>query len=98
MEKSCQGGADCYIRRAGVVAPYGFNYDGAEGISGNVDMNAAYKDYPAIIKAAGLNGLKPWYADAQAWVVEKGISDGTKHNTPVTRAEHWDALYKMYGK
>lgn len=29
------------------------------GISGAVDMNRAYKDYPAIIRAAGLNGLKP---------------------------------------
>jgi GH25 family lysozyme M1 (1,4-beta-N-acetylmuramidase) len=27
-----------------------------EGISGNVDLNEAYKDYPAIIRAAGLNG------------------------------------------
>lgn len=26
------------------------------GISGRVDMNEAYKDYPAIIRAAGLNG------------------------------------------
>lgn len=28
------------------------------GISGNVDMNEAYKDYPQIIKAAGLNGFQ----------------------------------------
>jgi GH25 family lysozyme M1 (1,4-beta-N-acetylmuramidase) len=28
------------------------------GIIGNVDMNEAYKDYPQIIKAAGLNGFK----------------------------------------
>lgn len=27
-----------------------------DGISGNVDLDIAYKDYPAIIKAAGLNG------------------------------------------
>lgn len=27
------------------------------GISGNVDMNKCYKDYPAIIKNAGLNGF-----------------------------------------
>ena len=77
------------------------------GIKGDVDMDAAYKDYKAIIAKAGLNGkkkdevkeeVKPWYSDALAWAVEKGISDGTKHNTPVTRAELWDALYKMYGK
>lgn len=28
-----------------------------DGISGNVDFNIFYKDYPAIIKAAGLNGF-----------------------------------------
>ena len=28
------------------------------GISGNVDMNIAYKNYPAIIKSNGLNGYK----------------------------------------
>lgn len=28
-----------------------------DGISGNVDTNEAYKDYPDIIKAAGLNGF-----------------------------------------
>ena len=27
------------------------------GITGNVDINVAYKNYPAIIKAAGLNGF-----------------------------------------
>ena len=29
------------------------------GITGNVDLNVAYKDYPAIIKAAGLMALRP---------------------------------------
>ena len=29
-----------------------------DGINGNVDMNWAYKDYPAIIKNAGLNGYE----------------------------------------
>lgn len=29
-----------------------------DGISGNVDLNIAYKDYPAIMKAKGLNGFK----------------------------------------
>ena len=27
------------------------------GITGNVDLNVAYKNYPTIIKAAGLNGF-----------------------------------------
>ncbi len=29
-----------------------------DGISGNVDLNISYKDYPEIIKKAGLNGVK----------------------------------------
>lgn len=29
-----------------------------DGISGNVDLDYAYKDYPSIIKGAGLNGFK----------------------------------------
>lgn len=28
-----------------------------DGVTGNVDLDIAYKDYPAIIKAAGLNGF-----------------------------------------
>lgn len=36
-----------------------YTSDGSvSGISGRVDMNYAYKDYPAIMKANGLNGLK----------------------------------------
>ena len=78
------------------------------GIKGDVDMDAAYKDYKAIIAKAGLNGIakaeekpkekEPWYAEAQKWVVTKGISDGTKPNTPATFAEVWDMLYRAIGK
>lgn len=73
-----------------------------EGISGNVDLNAAYKDYPALIAKAGLNhpgetGEKaeddePWYAADQAWAVEQGITDGTRPDEPATRAEVWAML------
>lgn len=45
------------------------------GISGNVDLDVAYKDYPAIIRGAGLNNLKPlspapapkWEKTAAGW-------------------------------
>ena len=40
------------------------------GISGNVDMDACYKDYPTIIQKAGLNGLAAqdgWFQDGDAW-------------------------------
>lgn len=38
---------------------YQYSWTGKiNGCNGNVDLNAAYKDYPAIIKSAGLNGYK----------------------------------------
>jgi hypothetical protein len=33
--------------------------------------------------------------DAQWWVKENGISDGTRPNEPVTRAEVWQMLYRL---
>lgn len=66
------------------------------GISGNVDTNAAYKNYPTIIKNAGLNKLNtPWYHEAQAWAIKQGISDGTKPEEPASRAEVWAMLKRM---
>lgn len=73
------------------------------GINGNVDMNAAYIDYAGIIRAAGLNNLskkeeapaKEWYADAQAWAVANGITDGTRPDEAATRAEVWAMLHRM---
>lgn len=92
-----------------------------DGIGGNVDIDAAYKDYKSIIAKVGLNGLgkttantaetEPvrsaddeaetetvWYADAQAWVMEKGISDGTKAEQAATRAEVWAMIYRAMNK
>jgi len=75
------------------------------GIVGNVDMDWAYKDYPAIIKAAGLNRLdkaeepkadEPWWAEAQRWVAETGISDADREDEPATRAQVWTMLHRMY--
>lgn len=70
------------------------------GISGNVDMNIAYRDYKSIIAKADLNNLRPklWYEDAQEWVKANGISDGTKPDEPVTRAEVWAMLYRALNK
>ena len=43
----------------GNVGIWQYTSDGSvSGINGRVDMNYAYKDYPAIMKANGLNGLK----------------------------------------
>lgn len=35
------------------------------------------------------------FAEAQKWVIEKGISDGTYPQRPVTREEVWAMLYRM---
>jgi hypothetical protein len=39
----------------------------------------------------------PWYAEAQKWVVEKGISDGTRPTETATRAEVWAMLQRLKG-
>lgn len=71
------------------------------GISGVVDSNYSYKDYPVIIRNGGKNGLVPevvkpaWYAEDMAWAMENGITDGTRPTDPATRAEIWAMLHRM---
>nr|DAG38904.1 MAG TPA: N-acetylmuramoyl-L-alanine amidase [Caudoviricetes sp.] len=36
-----------------------------------------------------------WYTDAQKWAVEKGISDGTRPEDTITRAEVWSMLMRL---
>lgn len=72
------------------------------GIAGNVDTNYVYKDYPELIRGAGLNRLspapapEPWYAEAQEWVKSQGISDGERPTEPATRAEVWAMIYRAH--
>ena len=52
-----------YVSDPGSVSlPYGmwqYSSTGSiQGIAGNVDLDVAYKDYPSIIRKAGLNGLR----------------------------------------
>lgn len=69
------------------------------GISGNVDLNAAYKDYPAIIsKMKGTTMEKTEKEKALEWVKEQGISDGTSPDSPATRSQVWVMLYRMLNK
>lgn len=63
-----------------------------KGISGSVDMNRGYVDFPKIIREAGLNGLKKesekkWYSDAWDWGIENGLTDGKNPEEPATRAQ-----------
>ena len=41
--------------------------------------------------------VSPWAKEAAAWVVENGISDGTRAKDTVTREEVWTMLYRMRG-
>ena len=78
------------------------------GISGRVDMNAAYLDYPALIAASGLNrpggqvvpGPEPAKSEnelARDWVMAADISDGENPDAPVTRQQVWTMLYRLTG-
>lgn len=75
------------------------------GINGNVDLNAAYKDYEAIITGSKPQITKPKTEEteteadrAKAWVMKKGISDGTNPKSSATREQVWMMLYRMGGK
>jgi len=65
------------------------------GINGSVDTNEAYKDYLTFLRSVGCNNLppvRPWYYEAQQWVIKNGISDGTRPDDAATRAEVWQML------
>lgn len=38
----------------------------------------------------------PWYNDAQWFVKQAGISDGTRPNDNATRAENWQMIYNLF--
>lgn len=78
------------------------------GISGRVDMDAAYLDYPALIAASGLNrpggqvvpGPEPAKSEnelARDWVMAADISDGENPDAPATRQQVWTMLYRLTG-
>ena len=66
------------------------------GIVGNVDLNAAYKDYPALIAKLRDEPTEKTEAEkAQEWVKAQGISDGKDPNKAATREQVWTMLYRM---
>lgn len=70
------------------------------GINGRVDMNAAYKDYPQIIKGGeDVDGgsYEQEAEKARQWVMERDISDGTEPQKAATRQEVWVMLYRLEG-
>jgi GH25 family lysozyme M1 (1,4-beta-N-acetylmuramidase) len=70
------------------------------GISGEVDMNKGYVDFPSVIRKAGLNGLseKKWYSDALEWGIANGITDGSNPEEPATRAQVIVMLKRYHDK
>ena len=73
------------------------------GIGGRVDMNAAYKDYPALVAAAAggetqqPGGYESEAARAREWVMREGISDGSNPAGSATREQVWVMLYRLEG-
>ena len=80
-----------------------------DGIEGRVDMNVAYKDYPALIgytptpvePTPGPEDPPMTYEEEKAaateWAKIKGISDGTRPYDPVQRVELWVMLWRLMG-
>lgn len=79
------------------------NYDGvnADSIDGverrEISVNARYIRGYGVPKYDKPATSQPWYAEAQKWVVEKGISDGTRPADAATRAEVWAMLQRLKG-
>lgn len=73
------------------------------GVQGAVDVNKVFYDYKQIIENKKLNHLQDeaepqaWYAEAQAWAMAQGITDGSRPTEPATRAEVWKMLQNMNG-
>jgi len=79
---------------------------GVEPNGGGVFVKSYLRTNPAIkgfgrpkyeqpVKIDELRAVPPWYTESQVWVMEKGISDGTRPEEPVTRAEVWTMLQRL---
>ena len=79
------------------------------GITGNVDLDIAYQDYPSLIRAGGFNGygeadvyadVPEWARESVRWAVENGIlqgdSEGLMLDAACTRLEMCVFLKRLY--
>lgn len=72
-----------------------------DGIGGYVDTNVAYRDYPTLIKNAGLNHLnEPTIGDlAEAWAVERGlVPEDYDPGKDMTLQDVLELMYLLHGK
>lgn len=78
------------------------------GIDGDVDLDVAYRDYPALTARLRGGGTtveegrrddgpqeEPEWARARAWAMAQGISDGERPDDAATREQVWVMLYRM---
>lgn len=83
---------------ASTAYPHGMwqytNNGSVAGIKGNVDMNIAYKDYPAITGNFTSEPKDPFEED-RLWAMEQGITDGSDPDRPALRKEVWAMLRRM---
>jgi len=62
----------------------------------NGKMEDFYNDVYSLVKAQDpIQEVSEWAVDAQAWVMNNGISDGERPKDPVTREELWTMLYRF---
>ena len=84
-----------YRSQVGYEGPYGmWQYSGSgrvDGISTNVDLDRSYKDYPVIIRSAGLNG----FGEAGGDEGESGSDDDCEEEIRSLR-EELEALERDY--
>lgn len=79
------------------------NYDGGaanrtDGVERReISVNGRYIRGYGVPKYDKEVSSQPWYAEAQKWVVAKGISDGSRPTDTATRAEVWAMLKRLKG-
>lgn len=86
------------VGTVGLILEHGFhtNTKCAKWLS--VDSNLeklAKAEAEVIANYFNVTKTKEWYADAQKWVIENNISDGTRPNDTTTRAEVWAMLQRF---
>lgn len=92
-----------YTSAPAVLIEHGFHTNLEE--TGRL-RSSDYRDQLAVVDAKGILDYlgilwveeQPWYAQAQSWGKEMGLTDGTRPEEPCTRAEVWEMFWKMQKK
>lgn len=69
------------------------------GFNNPVDINEAYKDYPKIIREAGLNHLPKYtYPIGITWALKHELLTKEEIDTPVTKGDVAQMIYAYHGR